>query len=159
MPDTDTAEFIPVVSHEQLENAFWKAVRMFVGRGKRHKAREVSIGAGVHRRTLDCYRGYLVGHPDWRPLDYDQKFSIASYIGADFTSEWIRFMGQAAFDLPDDPDGDLDTAAEDAAAFAGSVRRARHPASPGGIAIVQIEREDIIPLARRAASSTQKAAA
>jgi hypothetical protein len=65
----------------------------------------VSVGAGVHRRTLDCYRGYPIGHPDHRPLDYDQKFSIASFIGADLTSQWIQFMGQAAIELPEfEPD-------------------------------------------------------
>jgi hypothetical protein len=105
MSDQGAAELMPLVSHEQLENAFWKALRMFVGRGKRHKADEVSKGAGVHRRTLDCYRGYPIGHPDWRPLDYAQKFSIASFIGADLTSEWICFIGQVAYDLPDiEPD-------------------------------------------------------
>lgn len=105
MTDKQSAELALLVSHEQLENAFWKAVRMFVGRGRRHSAREVSTGTGVHQRTLDCYRGYPIGHPDHRPLDYAQKFSIASWIGADLTTEWIRFMGQGAFNLPDvEPD-------------------------------------------------------
>jgi hypothetical protein len=105
MSEVGTAELTPLVSHEQLENAFWKALRMFVGRGKRHSADEVSKGAGVHRRSLDCYRGYPIGHPDHRPLDYAQKFSIASYIGSELTSEWIGFIGQVAYDLPDfEPD-------------------------------------------------------
>jgi hypothetical protein len=105
MADKQSAELTALVSHEQLENAFWRALRMFVGRGKRHSADEVSKGAGVHRRTLDCYRGYPIGHPDHRPLDYAQKFSIASFIGADLTTEWIGFIGQAAYDLPDiEPD-------------------------------------------------------
>ena len=105
MADLGTAELVPLVSHEQLENAFWKAIRMFVGRGKLFKAHDVSVGSRVHRRTLDCYRGYPIGHPDHRPLDYAQKFSIASYIGAELTTEWIRFIGQAAVDLPEfEPD-------------------------------------------------------
>lgn len=108
MADDSSAELVPLVSHEHLNNAFWIAIRMFVGRGKRHSASQVSIGAGVHRRTLDCYRGYTIGHTDHRPLDYDQMFSIASWIGADLTSEWIRFMGQTAYNLPEtepDPSG------------------------------------------------------
>lgn len=105
MPDNGSAELVPLVSREQVENAFWLALRMFVGRGKRHSADEVSKGAGVHRRTLDCYRGYPIGHPDWRPLDEGQKFSIVSFVGADLTTEWISFIGQAAYDLPDlEPD-------------------------------------------------------
>ncbi|WPZ05509.1 hypothetical protein [Pelagerythrobacter marinus] len=105
MADNGSAELVPLVSHEQVENAFWNALRMFVGRGKRHSAEEIVRGAGVHRRTLDCYRGYPIGHPDHRPLDIAQKFSIASFIGADLTSEWIGFIGQSAYDLPDiEPD-------------------------------------------------------
>lgn len=118
MPDTNSAELSLLVSHEQLENAFWNAIRMFVGRGKRHSAESVATGSGVHRRTLDCYRGYPIGHPDWRPLDYEQKFSLASYIGADLMSAWIQFMGQGAFDLPDvttDPGELAAEAAEDSA--------------------------------------------
>lgn len=102
MSDNESAELRALISHEQVENAFWHALRMFVGRGKRHRAEEVSIGAGVHRRTLDCYRGYPIGHPDHRPLDQGQKFSIASYVGADLTTEWLRIIDQAAYDLPDD---------------------------------------------------------
>lgn len=159
MSENVAAELTPLVSHEQLENAFWKALRMFVGRGKRYSASEISIGAGVHRRTLDCYRGYPIGHPDWRPLNTEQKFSIASFVGADLTSEWIRFMGQEAVDLPDDPDGDLDTAGLDAAEVAHKVQRARHPQSPGGIAIVSEERSEIIPLLRKSAASARRAVA
>lgn len=105
MADEQSAELRPLVSHEQVENAFWTALRMFVGRGKRHKAEEVAKGAGVHRRTLDCYRRYPIGHPDHRPLDQGQKFSLASYIGADLTTEWLHIIDQAAYDLPDfEPD-------------------------------------------------------
>lgn len=159
MPDQQSAELTPLVSHEQLENAFWRALRMFVGRGKRCSAAEISVGAGVHRRTLDCYRGYPIGHPDWRPLNTEQKFSIASFVGADLTSEWIRFMGQEAIDLPEDPDGDLDTAGLDAAEVAHKVQRARHPNSPGGIAIVSEERAEIIPLLRKSCASARRAVA
>lgn len=105
MPETNSAELVQLVSHEQVENAFWKALRMFVGRGKRHRAEEVAVAAGVHKRTLDCYRGYPIGHPDHRPLDQGQKFSIASVIGADLTTAWLRIIDQGAFDLPDvEPD-------------------------------------------------------
>lgn len=118
MPDNNSAELAPLISREQVENAFWLALRMFVGRGKRHRADEVATGAGVHRRTLDCYRGYPIGHPDHRPLDQGQKFSLASYIGADLTTAWIRVIGQGAFNLPDiepDPGALAADVSEDAA--------------------------------------------
>src|SRR3569623_1051003 len=98
MPDSDSAEFVPLVSREQMDNAFWEALRMFVGRGKRHKASDVSTGSGVHPRKLDCYRGYRIGHPDHRPLLDHEKWSIASYVGAELTTKWITFIGQAAYD-------------------------------------------------------------
>lgn len=160
MTDKHSAEFAPLVSHEQLDNAFWRAIRMFVGRGKRHRACEVSAASGVHRRTLDCYRGYPIGHPDHRPLDYAQKFSIASVIGADLTTQWLRLIGQAAYDLPDvEPDPSaLDTAGLDAGDVAHAVAKARSPNSPGGIAIVTEERNEIVPLIRRSVASGKRAA-
>lgn len=160
MSDNDAAELSLLVSHEQLNNAFWRAIRMFVGRGKRHKAADVSIGAGVHRRTLDCYRQFEIGHPDHRPLDYDQKFSIASFIGADLTSQWIKFMGQTAHDLPDGGpgEGDYDDAALEATELVHEVQRARHPNSPGGTRIVQQEAEIITLKARKSAYSARKVA-
>lgn len=159
MPETHSAGISPLVSHEQLNNAFWRALRTFVGRGKRHSAADVCVGAGIHRRTLDCYRGYPIGHPDHRPLDEAQRWSIASFIGADLTTAWISFMGQAAYDLPDGGDGDLDEAADDAGAVASSVRRARSPNSPGGFQIVPEERAEIIPLLRRSVASARRAVA
>lgn len=59
----------------------------------------------------------------------------------------------------EDGDGDLDTAGLDASEFAQAVQRARHPSSPGGVAIVPQERAHIIPLARRSASSARQAVA
>lgn len=101
MPEQRAAELCLLVSHEQVENHFWKALRLFVGRGKRFSADEVATGAGVHRRTLDCYRGYPVGHVDHRPLDLGQKFSIASFVGPDLTTAWLQPIGQVAYAIPD----------------------------------------------------------
>ena len=56
-------------------------------------------------------------------------------------------------------DDDLDTAALDASEFASSVQRARHPRSPGGVAIVPQERVAILPLARKSAASARRAVA
>jgi hypothetical protein len=133
MSDGFAAELKPLVSHEQVENAFHAALNLFVGRGRRHSAAEVAVGAGVHRRTLDCYRGYPVGHPDHRPLDVAQKFSLASFIGADLTAAWIGFMGQGAFNLPEH--ANHDDIATDCIDYAGLHARARHPDSPAGVDI------------------------
>lgn len=54
-------------------------------------------------------------------------------------------------------EGDLDTAALDASEFARAVQQARHPASPGGVAIVPQECAVIVPLAKQATASGRKA--
>jgi len=65
----------------------------------------------------------------------------------------------AAFlSLPDDADGDLDTAAIEAADFATEVQKARHPKSPGGLAIVPQERALIEPKRQRAVAAIRRAA-
>lgn len=58
----------------------------------------------------------------------------------------------------DDGDGDLDTAAGEAIDFASAVSRARHPASPGGTAIVPQEVAAIVPKLQRAKSALARAA-
>lgn len=55
-------------------------------------------------------------------------------------------------------DGDLDTAADDAIAFGHAVQRARHPKSPGGVAIVPQEVAAIIPIGQRACASIRRVA-
>lgn len=124
MADAPAVELCQLVLHEQVENAYWQALRMFVGRGKRHRAADVSTGAGIHRRTLDSYRGFPVGHPDHRPLDEGQKWSILSFIGADMTTVWLGLIEQGAYNLPDlEPDpGEL--AADTSEASAKVVRMA-----------------------------------
>jgi hypothetical protein len=55
-------------------------------------------------------------------------------------------------------DGDLDSAAIAANDFSAEVLRARHPASPGGVAIVPQEAAVIHPKRQRAVSAMQRAA-
>lgn len=58
----------------------------------------------------------------------------------------------------EDGDGDLDTAAIEAADFVGEVARARSPKSPGGIAIVPQEAALIHPKRQRACAAMRRAA-
>lgn len=57
----------------------------------------------------------------------------------------------------EDGEGDLDTAGLDAGEAAHEIQRARHPNSPGGVAIVPQERAVIVPLLRRAVASGRRA--
>jgi hypothetical protein len=56
-------------------------------------------------------------------------------------------------------DGDLDTAANDALEFVGEFQKARHPKSPGGVAIVPQEKALIHPKRQKACASMRRAAA
>lgn len=58
----------------------------------------------------------------------------------------------------EDGEGDVDTAGLDAGEAQQAIQRARHPASPGGVAIVPQERAVIVPLLQRNAASSRKAA-
>jgi hypothetical protein len=61
--------------------------------------------------------------------------------------------------LNEEGEGDFDDAALAGQELAASVQRARHPNSPGGMAIVHTERAEIIPLARKACAKARRAAA
>lgn len=58
----------------------------------------------------------------------------------------------------EETDSDLDDAAEAAGEFASSVRRARHPQSPGGVHIVPQERAEIVPIGRKARAKLRRVA-
>lgn len=59
----------------------------------------------------------------------------------------------------EEDEADYDDAALAASEVAGAVQRARHPRSPGGIAIVHTEKAEIGPIARRACSKLRAVAA
>jgi hypothetical protein len=59
----------------------------------------------------------------------------------------------------EDGEGDLDTAALAANDFSNAVQQARHPSSPGGIAIVPQEAALIQPKRQRATAALRRAAA
>jgi hypothetical protein len=58
----------------------------------------------------------------------------------------------------EETDADIDDAADAAGEVASIVRRARHPNSPGGTAIVHTERAEIIPIVRRAKAKMARVA-
>lgn len=100
----DAADLEPLVSREQAENAFRKALRLFVGRGRLYSVAQLSKGSRVPARIIECYHSYPLGHVDYRPLHFGHKLSIAKFLGAEFTTEWLAEVGQGAFDLPDADD-------------------------------------------------------
>ena len=105
---SNSAGIAPNVSRTKLYEAFGTALRLFIGRGKRHSYKDVERGAGVSARMIEAYR-YDLDHEEWREPKIEHIFSIAGFIGPDFTNEILPLIGQGAFWLPEDdlPPGDL----------------------------------------------------
>lgn len=102
----NAADLEPLISREHAENAFRRAMNLFVGRGRLYSVAQLSKGARVPERTIECFRSYNFGHPDYRPMHFGHQLSIAKFLGAEFSTEWMALADQGAFDLPDagDPD-------------------------------------------------------
>lgn len=105
---SNSAGIVPNVSRTKLYQAFGAALRLYIGRGKRHSYKDVERGAGVSARMIEAYR-YEPDHEEFRPAPVEHIFSIAGFIGPDFLNEILPLIGQGAFWLPEDdlPPGDL----------------------------------------------------
>lgn len=101
MPDKQSADMSPLVSREQAGNEIGKALRLYVGRGRRYSVKQLSNATGVKDRVIEC----AITDPasvDYRPLSLEALLSITKFLGADFTCEWLGLADQGAFDLPDE---------------------------------------------------------
>lgn len=95
-----SADFAPLVSRERVGNAVGDALRLYVGRGRRYSVKQLSNATGVKDRVIECAMCDAAS-ADYRPLALEALVSIAGFLGADFTAEWLSLAGQGAFDLPD----------------------------------------------------------
>lgn len=92
-----------LVSRSSARSQFRDALRMFIGRGKRFSVKQASNGSGVPDRMIECF----MSDPDgehYRKPDLEEALSLASFIGPDFTCEWLHLAHQGAFWLPDAED-------------------------------------------------------
>lgn len=103
--------------------------------------------SGVSPSTIKGWRDGAA-MPAWALGELALPDDLASLILAPFA----KHVG-----TDEDGEGDLDTAALDAGEAQQAVQRARHPQSPGGVAIVPQERAEIIPLLRRSVASGRRA--
>lgn len=124
MVEQHAADLCPIVSREQAENALRDALNLYVGRGRRYSVTQIASATGVAQRAIECFKSYPCGHPDYRPLHFGAVLSIAGFLGAAFTNEWLRLAGQGAFDLPDDMPSPGDIAADSSDDSARIVRAA-----------------------------------
>jgi len=113
----------PLVSRNAAGSAISAALRLYVGRGRRYSVKQLANGTGTKDRVIEC----AMADPDstdWRPAPPEALLSWAAFLGADFTSEWLREAGQGAFDLPDDEPEPGDLAIESTEDSATVVRAA-----------------------------------
>ena len=74
MTQSATADFQLLVSREQGRNAVAKALRLFVGRGRRYSVKQLSNGSGVPDWQINTAM-IEAGHPDNRPLPPESLLS------------------------------------------------------------------------------------
>ncbi len=103
----------------------------------------ISIDSGIPYETLRSYAGHK-GAPAMMPLSAVNR--LAGVIRDNLLS--LPFEIADRHLAPNDDDDELDDLGDAADEVAREVRRARHPASPGGTEIIAIEEHRIKELAR-----------
>jgi hypothetical protein len=96
----DAADFEPLISRNEIREAQRKALRLFVGRGRRYSVKELSNGAGIKDRVIEAAMAQIED-PDYRPLPQEALASIAKFLGAPFASVYLELSGLGAFELMD----------------------------------------------------------
>jgi hypothetical protein len=89
-----------LVSRAAGRGALGDALRLYVGRGRRYSVKQLSNATGVPDRIIEC----LMSDPEggeYRNADMGQLLSLMKFLGAEFTTEWMRLADQGAYDLPD----------------------------------------------------------
>lgn len=100
MQCSNSADNSPIISRSAARSTIRDALRLYIGRGRRYSVKQVSNATGVKDRVFEC----AMCDPDdtdYRPLPLEALLSVAAFLGADFTSEWLMLAQQGAFDLPD----------------------------------------------------------
>jgi hypothetical protein len=93
----------PLVSRSAADSAVRDALRLFVGRGRRYSVKQLSNASGVADRAIECAME-RIDSTDFRPLSFERLLSIASVIGPEFTTEWLKLSQQGSFWLPETDD-------------------------------------------------------
>lgn len=115
--------------------------------------------AALHARDkhlrMSTLRGWASGEtamPAWA-IGALGEAGIPDHLLSLVTAPWTRSVV-----TDEETDSDMDDAADAAGEVVTAVRRARHPNSPGGVAIVHTEKAEIVPLVRRARAKLRKVA-
>ncbi|HYI40012.1 MAG TPA: hypothetical protein VE053_06810 [Allosphingosinicella sp.] len=123
MSSNGSADKSPLISRSEARDKIRNAIRMFVGRGKRYSVKQASNGSGVPDRLIECAM-CDPGSTDWRDLSLDALLSLSSFLGPDFTCEWLSLAQQGAFWIPNPEDLPAGEIAADSAEDCAAVARA-----------------------------------
>ncbi|MES2752781.1 MAG: hypothetical protein V4661_15540 [Pseudomonadota bacterium] len=96
----DSANFTPLVSRNAIREAQRDALRLYVGRGRRFTVKQLSNGAGIPDRLIECAM-CEPDSPDFRPLSLEALASITKFLGVSFASAYLELSGLGAFELMD----------------------------------------------------------
>lgn len=140
MTGNDAAELEPLITREQAENTFRKALALFIGRGRQYSVVQVANAIGCKPKAIYDFIGYPAGHYDHRPLHFGLILSLTSFLGPRFTNEWLILCDQQASERGET---DLDQLAGAFAEFIHEKNAAHHPEGECGPAIGPNEREKL----------------
>ncbi len=101
-----SANIEPLVSRSAAAEKIARALRLFIGRGRKYSVREVEIGAGVPARAIECAMVMDADNEEWRRLPQEHLLSLQAFLGAEFTMMIIApLCQQGAYPLPDSDPG------------------------------------------------------
>lgn len=90
----------PLVSRNAIREAIREALKLYVGRGRRYTVKQLSNGAGIKDRVIECAM-YEVDDLEYRPLSLEALASITKFLNAPFASAYLDLAGLGAFELAD----------------------------------------------------------
>jgi hypothetical protein len=97
---TPSAHLEPLVSRNLSYERLTFALKLYCGRGRRFTVRDVSKGAGVPERAIECAM-YQPHQAEFRPIRFEYLMSLNKFLGASFVSHYLEPSGLGAFDLMD----------------------------------------------------------
>lgn len=161
MASQPSANFPGVVSRSSFQRSFADALRIFIGRGKRYSVKQAAVGANLAERVIECAMCDPEG-TDYREPPAHVVLSLTSFLGPEFTVEWLSLAKQGAFWLPDiDEPAPGEIAADLADGTSAVVRRAldgefdandRHDLRPVGRKLMLVGAQLAQPTGARSAA-------
>jgi hypothetical protein len=92
------AQFEPLISRNSGYERLTFALKLFCGRGRRFTVSDVSKGAGVPERAIECAM-YQPHQAEFRPIRFEYLLSLNKFLGAAFVSAYLEVAGLGAFEL------------------------------------------------------------